>query len=868
MDYDNFDQEFIYLAFLGKNKIKPLSRWEDKFDYQHIDLLKNLGLKSGIIYRKLRNGKKSKELIFGKQTQYINIYQNNFDNQPITKSYHEQLLEGKLFGYPLCCIKNFIENGYTENEFQGEGQEILFHWACPGCKVTPQLIPIYRDIYDQLNGQNFDKPKCSAFLKSAIASLLVVSLGTNIQAQDAHMLPVDKNGEENYLSYQEEILFGYHRLAALGDIIAIKYYSIIDSLPNVEKGDSCYKIENKMRGVVECPICGKSINMGYIELNNPMRNLSIEIDYLALHFMQNGSFSYGDSVDNERLGTEKLKRILNHYDDSHDGDAIDPNNDSDNDGLRDCLERKFDNYSYQKDSNYNGLLDGAEVAEKIILNIASLPVVEYDGDSPHDTIYVKYGYTCGSEKCKICDILINMGEIDIVNPNKKSSIKLPIISLHYLAHGRLIYSGSRHSHEIDVLKLAEVLELETQGAHLIPVGDVQNNNYLTDVEKILLGTRYQYNYNNRRLDSLYVPLLAKHYYRLIDQLPGFLIGNSETPVDSCYKILADMDGIEVCPICGKEIAMGYLELHNPMRNLSTNITYMGLHFLKHGSFAFKYSFGFPYNSSLVDDTSRINIKRLKMILNHYDHSHDSVTLEFDADEDGLVDSVETLFDMDNTDKDSDDNKLLDGAQVAESLLDKIAGIPVVEYNQNPPDDRVYMKFSLTYGLEDCNVCSCTFNMGSVEIIDPRDHITFSMPIIGLHYLAHGKLSYSGTIHDGEIDIARLYKVLENVSAVKNQYRTKAFCDELALKFYPNPFNSRLKIMFTIPENGKVKINIYDIRGRNIKTVIDQTLVKGKHEYYWDGKNNQGNRVSSGIYFLRLGTNNSANKIIKRVVLVQ
>ncbi len=69
--------------------------------------------------------------------------------------------------------------------------------------------------------------------------------------------------------------------------------------------------------------------------------------------------------------------------------------------------------------------------------------------------------------------------------------------------------------------------------------------------------------------------------------------------------------------------------------------------------------------------------------------------------------------------------------------------------------------------------------------------------------------------------------------------------------YPNPFNPNTSIQFSLPKMEAVNLKIYDINGRLIKTLINnQTYSQGKHTIRWDGRDQFGNRVSSGMYFYR------------------
>lgn len=71
--------------------------------------------------------------------------------------------------------------------------------------------------------------------------------------------------------------------------------------------------------------------------------------------------------------------------------------------------------------------------------------------------------------------------------------------------------------------------------------------------------------------------------------------------------------------------------------------------------------------------------------------------------------------------------------------------------------------------------------------------------------------------------------------------------------YPNPFNPETRISFNLNTNQKVSLNIFNIKGEIVKTLLDQEMSIGNHEVVWNGKDNYNNQVSSGIYFYQLKT---------------
>ncbi len=69
--------------------------------------------------------------------------------------------------------------------------------------------------------------------------------------------------------------------------------------------------------------------------------------------------------------------------------------------------------------------------------------------------------------------------------------------------------------------------------------------------------------------------------------------------------------------------------------------------------------------------------------------------------------------------------------------------------------------------------------------------------------------------------------------------------------YPNPFNPSTRIEFYLPYDTKLDVVIFDMLGRKVRTLETGTLPAGLNSTSWDGKNNYGKAVASGIYFYRL-----------------
>ena len=89
--------------------------------------------------------------------------------------------------------------------------------------------------------------------------------------------------------------------------------------------------------------------------------------------------------------------------------------------------------------------------------------------------------------------------------------------------------------------------------------------------------------------------------------------------------------------------------------------------------------------------------------------------------------------------------------------------------------------------------------------------------------------------------------------------------------YPNPFNPTTNIKFSVNEQSTVKIIIYDLLGRKVKTLLDEVRNAGNYIVNWNGENELNNEVSSGIYFYNLtaiGADNKKFISTKKMILLR
>ncbi len=84
--------------------------------------------------------------------------------------------------------------------------------------------------------------------------------------------------------------------------------------------------------------------------------------------------------------------------------------------------------------------------------------------------------------------------------------------------------------------------------------------------------------------------------------------------------------------------------------------------------------------------------------------------------------------------------------------------------------------------------------------------------------------------------------------------------------YPNPFNPTTNIKFQVPENSNVKLAVYDLNGKLIKQLLNNSYYSiGVHSVVWDATDEFGNKVSSGMYLYRFSSGRFA-KLGKMVLM--
>ena len=90
--------------------------------------------------------------------------------------------------------------------------------------------------------------------------------------------------------------------------------------------------------------------------------------------------------------------------------------------------------------------------------------------------------------------------------------------------------------------------------------------------------------------------------------------------------------------------------------------------------------------------------------------------------------------------------------------------------------------------------------------------------------------------------------------------------EFALRAAPNPFNPLTAVSFTLPEPGWAHLSVFNANGFRIKRLLDEYVGPGRQEHFWDGRDEYGRIVGSGVYLLRLDV--AGQREVRSVTLIK
>ncbi|MDP6529742.1 MAG: FlgD immunoglobulin-like domain containing protein [Gemmatimonadota bacterium] len=154
-----------------------------------------------------------------------------------------------------------------------------------------------------------------------------------------------------------------------------------------------------------------------------------------------------------------------------------------------------------------------------------------------------------------------------------------------------------------------------------------------------------------------------------------------------------------------------------------------------------------------------------------------------------------------------------------------------------------------------------YGMIPVDIHEPGTYEIPLGPVFGNFLAFNPPWTYDRTTSASfEFDCWGIAIADNETGVVENSPATRAV---RVFPSYPNPFNPVSNFAFEIPRADYVRVEVFDLNGRKVRTIVNEYTLPGRHEVAWDGRDEAGLKVSSGVYFWRLkaGEDTRSSKMV-------
>ncbi len=149
--------------------------------------------------------------------------------------------------------------------------------------------------------------------------------------------------------------------------------------------------------------------------------------------------------------------------------------------------------------------------------------------------------------------------------------------------------------------------------------------------------------------------------------------------------------------------------------------------------------------------------------------------------------------------------------------------------------------------------SIAINMGETL----RDSATFSIPTAGYAppYVEDDCqiIAFLQSNDTKNIWQSASIPLLSLITGLQGQPEDRPVLRTLLLPSYPNPASGDVSISYNLSTEGQVRVGVYDIMGRMVKTLVNCRQLPGQYNMTWDGRNDTGAKVANGVYFYKLDT---------------
>lgn len=184
------------------------------------------------------------------------------------------------------------------------------------------------------------------------------------------------------------------------------------------------------------------------------------------------------------------------------------------------------------------------------------------------------------------------------------------------------------------------------------------------------------------------------------------------------------------------------------------------------------------------------------------------------------------------------------------------------YNVSVPTQSNKDAFTLTGGDAVINY-GVTGNFAPAVIANTGSN--WSVVLSGFEVSGFYDLNGNPNLSTLDTFLGNLYGWWETVTDIRDLEFTSPITYSLAQN-YPNPFNPSTKITFTLPQEESLKISVYNVKGQLVRTLLDSKGNLGFNSVVWNGTDNLGKSVSSGIYFYKFETASGFSEIRKMTFL--
>jgi hypothetical protein len=190
-----------------------------------------------------------------------------------------------------------------------------------------------------------------------------------------------------------------------------------------------------------------------------------------------------------------------------------------------------------------------------------------------------------------------------------------------------------------------------------------------------------------------------------------------------------------------------------------------------------------------------------------------------------------------------------------------AELPAI-YFDRPEWDELYSGFAVDYrpAVKDLEVWpfnvhaprgqNCRLTFDGVADVPPQLQVFLLDELHARYADLRRQPEYTLTLPTGETTLKLVVGTDEAVREVLSSVLPKEFA--LGNNF-PNPFNPTTNIPIAVPQTAEVSLKIYNVLGQEVRTIFNGTLEPGRYYFTWDGKNDQGLSVATGVYISRFAT---------------